>query len=88
TSDVGPPAPLQIQPSVLPDYTASARTFPQSLTPANAFGSTPVSAGGHRGRAEGVGGRQALGKGSGGSGVVGQHAGLDLQRRRRAHVAC
>ncbi|MBG7614144.1 hypothetical protein IWC96_02460, partial [Brevundimonas sp. BAL450] len=46
TSDVGPPAPLQIQPSVLPDYTASARTFPQSLTPANAFGSTPVSAGG------------------------------------------
>ncbi|WP_262423259.1 hypothetical protein, partial [Brevundimonas denitrificans] len=34
TSDVGPPAPLQIQPSVLPDYTASARTFPQSLTPA------------------------------------------------------
>lgn len=46
TSDVEPPAPLQIQPSVLPDYTASARAFPQSLTPANAFGSTPVVAGG------------------------------------------
>ncbi|MFN3816285.1 hypothetical protein [Brevundimonas sp.] len=40
--DVGPPAPLQIQPSVLPDYTAAARPFPQRLTPANAFGSPPV----------------------------------------------
>jgi hypothetical protein len=44
--DAGPPAPLQIQPSVLPDYTAAARPFPQSLTPATAFGSPPVVSGG------------------------------------------
>ncbi|MFN4295918.1 MAG: hypothetical protein ACK4FB_03685 [Brevundimonas sp.] len=42
TLETAPPAPLQIQPSVLPDYTASARPFPQGLTPANAFGSPPV----------------------------------------------
>ena len=46
TGQAPPPSPLQVQPSVLPDYTASARTLPQGLTPANAFGSTPVAAGG------------------------------------------
>ncbi|MEH6664606.1 MAG: hypothetical protein V7678_07120, partial [Brevundimonas sp.] len=45
-SPAAPSAPLQIQPGVLPDYTAAARPFPQSLTPATAFGSPPVVSGG------------------------------------------
>lgn len=39
-------APPAIQPSVLPDYTAAAAPFPQSLTPATAFGVPARAAGG------------------------------------------
>ncbi|MFT4954409.1 MAG: hypothetical protein ACI8U3_000780 [Brevundimonas sp.] len=35
-----------VQPSRLPDYTAAAASFPQSLTPATAFGVPPVAGGG------------------------------------------
>ena len=39
-------APPQVQPSVLPDYTAATPAFPRGLTPATAFGAPAVVRGG------------------------------------------
>ena len=47
TTPAAPQAePPAVQPSRLPDYTAAAASFPQSLTPATAFGVPPVAGGG------------------------------------------